>query len=100
MTSFLAATTGLVVVNLFRPGVGASLGNAVASAQMPELDTATSGVDLVDRRASGGHAEGDTLSGFEHVIGSHHDDTITGDDLSNWLQGEGGNAWLVKPDSR
>ena len=43
LTSFLAAATGLVVVNLFRPGVGASLGNVPTRTQMPELDTATSG---------------------------------------------------------
>ena len=47
LTSFLAATTGLVVVNLFRPGVGASLGDAAGSGEMPELDTPTSGVDLL-----------------------------------------------------
>ena len=46
MTSFLAATTGLIVVNLFRPGVGASLGEA-AGGEMPELDIPTSGVDLL-----------------------------------------------------
>ena len=47
LTSFLAAATGLVGVNLFRPGVGAALGNAAAGAQMPELDTPTSGVELL-----------------------------------------------------
>lgn len=46
LTSFLAATTGLIVVNLFRPGVGASLGEA-AGGEMPELDIPTSGVDLL-----------------------------------------------------
>ena len=46
MTSFLAASTGLIVVNLFRPGVGASLGEA-AGGEMPELDIPTSGVDLL-----------------------------------------------------
>ena len=47
LTSFLAAATGLVVVNLFRPGIGASLGDAAGSGEMPELDTPTSGVDLL-----------------------------------------------------
>ena len=46
LTSFLAASTGLIVVNLFRPGVGASLGDA-AGGEMPELDIPTSGVDLL-----------------------------------------------------
>ena len=34
-------------VNLFRPGVGAALGDAAGSGEMPELDTPTSGVDLL-----------------------------------------------------
>ena len=46
LTSFLAASTGLIVVNLFRPGVGASLGDA-AGGEMPALDIPTSGVDLL-----------------------------------------------------
>ena len=46
LTSFLAASTGLIVVNLFRPGVGASLGDA-GGGEMPELDIPTSGVDLL-----------------------------------------------------
>ncbi len=47
LTSFLAASTGLIVVNLFRPGVGASLGDAAADGEMPELDIPTSGIDLL-----------------------------------------------------
>lgn len=37
-TSMLAILTGLVLVNLIRPGVGADLGSAV-SAQLPEIQT-------------------------------------------------------------
>ena len=47
LTSFLAATTGLVAVNLFRPGVGASLGDAATAGDMPELDIPASGVELL-----------------------------------------------------
>ena len=47
LTSFLAATTGLIAVNLFRPGVGASLGDAAAGGEMPELDIPTSGTELL-----------------------------------------------------
>ena len=47
LTSFLAAATGLVAVNLFRPGAGASLGDAAAAGDMPELDIPVSGVDLL-----------------------------------------------------
>ena len=46
LTSFLAASTGLIVVNLFRPGVGATLGEA-AGGEMPELAIPTSGIDLL-----------------------------------------------------
>ena len=46
LTSFLAASTGLLVVNLFRPGVGATLGEE-AGGEMPELDIPTSGVELL-----------------------------------------------------
>ena len=45
--------------------------------------------------ASGGHAAGDTISGFEHVIGSEHDDELTGDSGPNKLQGLGGGDELT-----
>ena len=55
-------------------------------------------VDLSPRTgqtASGGHAEGDTISGFERVYGSKdYGDTLTGDSGNNELQGFGGNDRL------
>ena len=36
---------------------------------------------------SGGHAQGDTLSGIENLTGSRHNDTLTGDDNDNVLRG-------------
>jgi Ca2+-binding RTX toxin-like protein len=39
---------------------------------------------------AGGHAQGDMISRFEHVIGSKGDDTLTGNDLANVIQGAGG----------
>ncbi len=48
-------------------------------------------VDLDAGTASGGDADGDTIAGFENVIGSAHDDTITGDELANNLSGGAGN---------
>ena len=45
--------------------------------------------------ASGGHAAGDTISGFENVIGSEHDDELTGDSGPNKLQGLGGGDELT-----
>ncbi len=44
--------------------------------------------------ARGGDAEGDTISGFEHVTGSEHDDELTGDSGNNKLKGLGGNDAL------
>ena len=37
--------------------------------------------------ASGGHADGDRIRNFEDVVGSSHDDMLTGDDGANWLDG-------------
>ncbi|MBC6442444.1 MAG: calcium-binding protein [Rhodobacteraceae bacterium] len=39
---------------------------------------------------SGGDAAGDTLVRIEHLIGSVHNDTLTGDDSVNWLEGGAG----------
>ena len=52
-------------------------------------------VNLATRTAFGGHAEGDTFTGFENVTGSAHADRLTGDDGDNELEGIGGNDHLV-----
>lgn len=39
---------------------------------------------------SGGYAEGDWITGFEHVRGSHYDDELTGDANANKIQGHRG----------
>jgi Ca2+-binding RTX toxin-like protein len=44
-------------------------------------------VDLRNEVQSGGYAEGDHLLGVENVIGSRHDDTITGNGEKNTLDG-------------
>ena len=46
VTSFLAVLTGLVLVNLIRPGAGADLGGA-ETRQLPDLTVVTSPVDLL-----------------------------------------------------
>ena len=46
VTSFLAVLTGLVLVNLIRPGAGADLGGA-ETRQLPELTVVTSPADLL-----------------------------------------------------
>ena len=47
-------------------------------------------VDLSTGAGSGGHAEGDTLTNIENLIGSRHSDTLTGDARANVLEGGGG----------
>lgn len=43
------------------------------------------------QQASGGDAEGDIISEFEHVYATNHDDVLTGNDARNILYGYGGN---------
>ena len=51
-------------------------------------------MNLSTRAASGGHAQGDTISGFENVTGSAHNDRITGQSANTELIGGGGNDHL------
>ena len=46
--------------------------------------------DEIFATVSGGYAEGDWITGFEHVRGSHYDDELTGDDNVNKIQGHRG----------
>lgn len=44
-------------------------------------------VDLIAQTATGGHANGDTISGFENARGSNHDDVLTArSDFDSFLQ--------------
>ncbi len=52
-------------------------------------------VDLNAGTATGGHAQGDTLSGIENLIGSAYDDALRGDDSANRLWGRAGADKLV-----
>lgn len=47
-------------------------------------------VDLREQGGAGEAGEGDSLHGFESVIGGAGDDALTGDDGPNWLDGRGG----------
>ncbi len=51
-------------------------------------------INLSPSEASGGDAEGDVLINIEQVYGSSHDDSLTGNDLSNVLIGRSGNDML------
>lgn len=51
-------------------------------------------VNLLSGTGAGGSAAGDTLSGIESVVGSTHDDVLTGDGGANGLWGDAGNDVL------
>ncbi|MFV0513534.1 MAG: calcium-binding protein [Jhaorihella sp.] len=51
-------------------------------------------VDLGAGTASGGHAEGDVISGFEAIAGSSHDDFLYGDDGDNAIGGGDGSDFI------
>ncbi|MEO1397515.1 MAG: calcium-binding protein [Pseudomonadota bacterium] len=51
-------------------------------------------VDLTFGTGTGGDAEGDRLVSIENVVGSEHDDTITGNGEANVLAGRGGDDYL------
>ena len=52
-------------------------------------------VNLSDGAAGGGHATGDSISGFENIIGSAYNDILTGNDMDNVLTGGAGNDDLT-----
>ncbi|MGK9232156.1 M10 family metallopeptidase C-terminal domain-containing protein [Inquilinus limosus] len=52
-------------------------------------------VDLGIGRASGGEAGGDTFDSIENVVGSDHNDQLTGSSAANTLQGGVGNDRLA-----
>ena len=58
-----------------------------------DLDSDNNGTSD-DHTASGGHAQGDTLSGFENVTGSAHDDNLDGGTGNNTLKGLAGDDEL------
>ena len=51
-------------------------------------------VNLADNTATGGHAQGDVLTGIEHIAGSDYRDMLTGNTDANELYGAGGNDVL------
>lgn len=52
-------------------------------------------VNLATGTGSGGDAEGDHLSGIEHIYGSRYDDTLTASDHGDTLDGDIGNDTLI-----
>jgi Ca2+-binding RTX toxin-like protein len=52
-----------------------------------QQSTARVVVDLLHNTASGGHATGDTISGFENLAGSRYSDVLSGSNEDNWING-------------
>ncbi|MFZ2949580.1 MAG: Ig-like domain-containing protein, partial [Desulfuromonadaceae bacterium] len=52
-------------------------------------------IDLGAGTASGGDASGDTITNVENIIGSAHDDVLTGNNTDNSLDGGAGNDTLI-----
>lgn len=70
-----------------------ALSNAAVTADLTQQGTKASANDAPAVQ-KGGHAEGDKLYGFEHVVGSAFADTITGDANANIVEGGAGNDTL------
>ena len=87
---------GNIADNVLQGGAGADTldggpGNDTAS--YTGSDAAVT-VNLTDNTATGGHADGDTLTSIENLTGSDFDDSFTGDNNDNVLEGGGGSDRL------
>ena len=85
--------TGTTGANLIIGGKGADSLNGGSGTDTISYAGSFAGVvvNLGDTLSeAGGEAEGDTLVGFENVVGSAHADVLTGDSLGNELRGEAG----------
>ena len=51
-------------------------------------------INLEEGTLTGGYAQGDVITGIEHIIGSAHQDVLTGDSAANTLHGSGGDDEL------
>ena len=51
-------------------------------------------INLEEGTVTGGYAQGDVITGIEHIIGSAHGDILTGDGAANTLHGIGGDDEL------
>ena len=88
---------GLAGDDTLRGGAGADLLDGGAGEDSASYQDSAVGVlvRLHNARAVRfGDAEGDTLTGIEHLVGSQHNDTLAGDGEDNILRGENGNDTL------
>ncbi len=78
--------------DILQGGAGADRLNGDAGMDWAAYRDSDAGVtiNLAERAAEGGHAEGDVLTEIENIIGSAHDDVLVGDDEDNRLEGGSG----------
>ena len=82
--------------DILEGGAGADTLTGGSGIDTASYASAGAGVTVVLGGAStGGDAAGDTMSGFEQVLGSSFADTITGDTNANTLWGLGGDDILI-----
>jgi Ca2+-binding RTX toxin-like protein len=88
--------SGLGGDDLLVGGAGADVLDGGAGNDLASYYTSTAGVTIHLRlhTASGGEAQGDTLTGIEDLEGSDRNDLISGDQGDNWLYGLDGNDTL------
>ena len=84
---------GAGVEHVIRDGEGADLIDGGEGNDWVSYRTSDEGgqVDLATGKSSGGEAAADTIRHVERVIGSQHDDALSGDDQANTLLGSAGN---------
>ena len=77
-------------------GAGADILNGGDGFDYAHYDSAPAGltVDMVNNADNTGEAVGDFFAGIEAVVGSAFDDSIRGNDQTNWLYGGAGNDFL------
>ncbi|MEL6354940.1 MAG: DUF4347 domain-containing protein [Cyanobacteria bacterium J06627_28] len=82
--------------DLVNGGAGADVLNGGDGIDILDYSGSREGVQvfLGGNIAFGGHANGDTISGFEKVFGSNHDDNLEGDEQNNMLWGRDGDDFL------
>ena len=88
--------TGNTGANTLEGGAGADVivgGSGIDTASYAGSSAGVS-VNLASGAISGGDAQGDVLSGVENILGSAHNDTLTGDTAANRLIGGDGNDAL------
>ncbi len=78
-SAFADTIIGNAFDNIIEGGAGADVLDGGTGNDAISYASSTAGVvvDLVNHTASGGDAEGDVISNFEHIIGSNFDDILT-----------------------